>query len=262
MRRLCFTVDVDRDVNERIPGRIDAVSINSGGKARFTSSGKGTDIIMDMLDETGVKATFFAEAATLGKISADLGNNEVAMHGLDHEDMTGEVSGIELSSEQLIDIMRTSIHIIEDRTGSTPKGFRAPYMRTNGKITAALSEIGMVYDSSVYAPISAVFNPYDIGGGLKEIPVPTGVDASGNKITAYLWPMHEGIRTPDDYIRLADTMNEGIFTIATHSWHMVESRSGLMSPEQTEKNIANTKKVITSLLDNGFKAVRMIDAIQ
>jgi len=261
MRKFCFTADVDRDVNERVHGKIDAISLNSGGEARFTSSEKGTRMIMEMLDETGIKATFFAEATTLDNISVDIGNNEVAMHGLNHEDMTGEISGIELSYDRLTEIMQTSVNIIKDKTGKIPKGFRAPYMRTNDKIMNILSEFGMRYDSSLYERISATFNPYDIGNGLKEIPIPTGIDGNGKKITAYLWPMHEGIRTPDEYIRLADTMHEGVFTIATHSWHMAESRGGLMSPERAEKNIGDTKKIITSLLDRGFKAVRMIDAI-
>lgn len=260
-RTLCFTVDVDRDVNDRIPGRAEAVSLNSG-TARFDSSEKGSNIILDLLDETGIKATFFAEARTLSVIDAALGSNEVAMHGLDHEDMTGEVSGIRLSERELSEIMRRSSDIIKDRTGKVPKGFRAPYMRTDERIMKVLSEQNIAYDSSSYAETAKFLYPYDIGAGMKEVPVPEGRDRNGKKIAAYLWPMHEGKRKPEDYIEMADTMEDGIFVIATHSWHIVESRSdGKMDVNEIKKNAENVRTILTALLDKGFKAVRMIDAV-
>jgi peptidoglycan/xylan/chitin deacetylase (PgdA/CDA1 family) len=213
------------------------------------------------LDETGLKATFFAEARALQNMNAEFGKNEVAMHGLDHEDMTGEVSGVRLSEDALKDIMMNSIDIIRGATGSTPTGFRAPYMRTNGTVMNILSKLRLRYDSSLYADIKETMHPYDLGNGMKEIPVPVATDGNGRKLYAYLWPMHEGLRTPDEYIRMAETVKEGTFVIATHSWHMVESRSGMMSADQIKKNADNVRKIITSILDSGFKAVRMTDVV-
>jgi peptidoglycan/xylan/chitin deacetylase (PgdA/CDA1 family) len=260
-RRLCFTVDADRDVNECVPGRREAVSLGTGG-VRFSSAEAGTKILLDMLDDIGIKATFFAEATALRNINAAFGNNEVAMHGLDHEDMTGEVSGIRLSDEELDEIMRVSSDTVKDITGQRPKGFRAPYMRTDDRIMDAAKRAGAVYDSSVYGQTDRIFRPYDLGNGLKEIPVPAGTDRNGKRITAYLWPMHEGARAPDEFIGMANTMEDGVFVIATHSWHIVESRSsGLMSGPRIKENIGSVRKIITSLLDSGFKAVRMIDAV-
>jgi len=261
MRRICFTVDVDRDVNECIPGRRDAVSKGSKD-ARFTSSGKGTDLLLEMLDETGIKATFFAEARTLEATDAAFGGNEVAMHGADHEDMTGEISGIPMTDDDLDEIMRTSINTIRDRTGQSPKGFRAPYMRSNEKVMNALARCGMRYDSSMYAQISRSFHPFDLDNGLTEIPIPTGTDGNGKKIVAYLWPMHEGKRTPDDYIRMAETVEDGVFVLATHSWHITESiAGGIMDDHRIKKNLNDTKEIITSILDKGFRASRMTDVL-
>jgi peptidoglycan/xylan/chitin deacetylase (PgdA/CDA1 family) len=260
-RKLCFTVDVDRDVNERVPGRAEAVSLHSDG-ARFTSSEAGADIVLDMLNDIGIKGTFFTEATALKNIDVQFGKNEVAMHGLDHEDMTGEVSGIRLSDDALNKIMRTSSDIIKDRTGTAPKGFRAPYMRTDERIMNAAADAGAVYDSSMYGVLSGTFGPYDLGNGMKEILIPTSTDRNGKKITAYLWPMHEGKRTYDGYIEMAETLKDGVFVIATHSWHIVESRSdGLMDNDRRKRNIDNVKKILTELMDSGFKAVRMIDAV-
>ncbi|MCL1983888.1 MAG: polysaccharide deacetylase family protein [Methanomassiliicoccaceae archaeon] len=260
MKRLCFTVDVDRDVNECVPGRKEAVSRRTDGGVRFTSSEEGTDIILDMLDELGIEATFFTEARTLENIDVQFGKNEVAMHGLDHEDMTGEISGIRLSDGDLDEIMGTSSGIIKDHTGRIPKGFRAPYMRTDDRIADAVKRAGMVYDSSLYAEIGKEFGPYVLDNGLKEVPVPFGTDAGGKKIYAYLWPVHEGKRGTDDHARMAGVIENGVLVIATHSWHITESVSGgLMDGARREKNIADTKKIITNILDTGYKAVRIAD---
>ncbi|MDR0198645.1 MAG: polysaccharide deacetylase family protein [Methanomassiliicoccaceae archaeon] len=258
-KKFCFTVDVDRDVNICVPGRTAAVSLY--GEARFTSSEAGVNIILDMLDDIGISATFFAEARTLENIGAAFGNNEVAMHGLDHEDMTGHVSGIALTETELNDIMRTSSDIIRDRTGARPKGFRAPYMRTNEMIMDMLPKFGIAYDSSLYSELSGIMRPYDLRG-IKEIPVPSVTGADGKKTYAYLWPMHEGSRTPDGYIRMAEKVEDGVFVLATHSWHMVETREGGIMPDaQRERNVADVRDIITKIIDGGFEAVRMIDAI-
>jgi peptidoglycan/xylan/chitin deacetylase (PgdA/CDA1 family) len=260
-KKLCFTVDVDRDVNECVRGRTAAVSLRTDG-ARFTSSEAGVNILLDMLDDIGIRATFFAEARTLENIDAAFGDNEVAMHGLDHEDMTGEMSGISLSDDDLNGILRMSSDIIKERTGTGPKGFRAPYMRTNGTIMRMLPKFGIVYDSSLYADLNRTMHPYDIGS-LKEIPVPVGTDRNGKKMAAYLWPMHEGVRQPNEYIEMADQMENGVFVLTTHSWHMVESRSGgMMHREHKERNTGNVRHIITSILDSGFEVVRMADVIR
>jgi peptidoglycan/xylan/chitin deacetylase (PgdA/CDA1 family) len=260
-RKLCFSVDVDRDVNECVPGRRDAVSLRSDGH-RYTSSEAGTNVILEMLDEIGIKATFFAEAEALENIDVSFGSNEVAMHGLRHEDMTGLISGIPLSDDELDAIMGRSSEIIKDRTGKAPKGFRAPYMRTNDKIMNAAAKAGAVYDSSLYAPLGPVFRPYDLDNGMKEMPVPFTVDGNGKKMYAYLWPMHEGARRPEEFVSMGNAVNDGIFIIATHSWHITESRAyGMMDEAQVGKNTDNVRNVITSLLDSGFKAVRMSDLI-
>ena len=258
-RSLCFSVDVDRDANECVPGKVNAVS--RGGGIRFTSSGSGTDSILDMLNDIGMKATFFAEARTLQNISASFGNNEVSMHGLDHEDMTGEVSGIPLTEDELNKIMQDSADIIKDHTGKAPEGFRAPYMRINKRVTDVLSKY-VRYDSSVYAALNSTMHPYDTGNGMKEIPVPAVSDKNGKKMYAYLWPMHEGKRTYEEYVRMADAVKDGVFVLATHSWHMAETISGgVMSPIQRQENADSVRKVLTGILDSGFRAARMSDVI-
>lgn len=257
MRTLCFTVDLDRDVNEARPGCIEAGSKDRGyGKEpRFESAGKGAEKIVDMLDDLGMKATFFAEARTLHRSGAFscLSGQEIALHGLDHEDFTGERTGVYLDEGEMREIIERAISLIRDCVGRQPKGFRAPYMAMDDDLLYLLPEYGIRYDSSQYAYADRVMRPYRLENGIIEVPVPKGNDPSGASMTSYLWPMHECARSADEFIRLAENTEEGVFVLATHSWHVVESRDrGIMDEAESERNIADIRRILETLQDDGF----------
>ena len=50
---LCFTVDLDRDVNEPVYGSVAAGSkdFGDGNAPRFSSSGRGAELLVELLDE-------------------------------------------------------------------------------------------------------------------------------------------------------------------------------------------------------------------
>ena len=261
MRQLCFTIDLDRDVNDAVVGSSAAVSLDrgSGNAPRFTSSEKGTLVLLDLLDDLGIQATFFAEARTLQEtqIGRSISKYEVAMHGYDHEDLTGSKSKVILAHGELRSIVERSVQVIRDEVGCSPTGFRSPYMDPNEELLDFLHEYGVTYDSSRYAYVSDVVKPYPSGNMmLTEVPALKGTSANGKTITSYLWPMHEGKRSAGDFIALCETVKEGICMIATHTWHMVERRSGgLMSQEDVSANYDATRDVLSSLIDSGFEAV-------
>ena len=248
MRTACFTVDIDRDVNflsdNNKAGSLDR---GKGTAPRFSSSEKGLSAITEVLDETGIKATFFAEATTLSEISAAVTDNEVAIHGVDHEDIT-------LMTEDEIETMiGNASETITDITGRRPKGFRAPFMKYDRRLFQILKDSRILYDSSSYGNAVTDIN------GIREIPVSQGTDINGRKIAAYLWPMHERTRSPDDYIELGTKSDPFVF--ATHTWHMVESRErGLMDKDEIQKNKEHLAHIISSLLDNGFE-FRTMDSL-
>lgn len=265
MKTLCLTVDLDRDVNDAVPGSISAISLDRGeGNApRFVSTGKGTESLVDMLDDMGIKATFFAEARALHRSGAfrSLSGQEVALHGLDHEDFSGQKSGITLDEGDMRDIIERAISLIRDCTGTQPKGFRTPYMTVNDTLMSFLPEYGIRYDSSYYSYLDKEMLPYRLENGMVEIPVPKGNDANGKTITSYLWPMHEGSRKPEDFISLAKKMENGTFVLATHSWHICESRkNGMMSDDAVKENLANVRQIIEALMDDGFTVSTMAEA--
>ncbi len=265
MRKFCFTVDLDRDVNIPIPGTSVAGSMDRGnGTApRFESTAKGTELLVEMLDSLGIKCTFFAEARSLMNSGASsfVDGHEVAMHGLDHEDYSGEKTDFMMDYGEMRDTVERAISIIRDCTGTQPKGFRSPYMMPNEDMLEFLNEYGIKYDSSYYHYIEEQMSPYRLDCGLMEIPVPKFNDVCGKPITSYLNPLHEGSRKPDDFIRLKDVMKDGVFIVATHSWHICETMKGKLDLEHIRKNIEGVQSVIESFIDSGYVPVTMLESL-
>ena len=263
MRTLCFTIDLDRDVNDAALGSSAAVSIDRGhgSSPRFGSSKKGTEKLVELLDEMNIKATFFAEARTLSKthIGNFLSGQEIALHGLDHEDFTGTKTGIQMDEGEMRGIIEGAISMIRDEVGYQPSGFRTPYMDPNEVLMEVLPEYGIRYDSSYYAYLESKVLPYRYNGML-EIPVIKGRDEREKNITSYLWPMHEGNRPPSDFIAMGKQVKEGVFVLATHSWHIVEGRNkGIMDDDAVRKNINNVRTVLEGLMDDGYTSKTMSD---
>ena len=265
-RTLCFTVDLDRDVNEPIYGSVVAGSkdFGEGNAPRFSSSGKGTELIVELLDELGVKATFFAEARALHRSGAFnfVKGHEVALHGMDHEDFSGEKTGIHMDEGDMREVIERSISLIRDCVGSQPKGFRAPYMNSDDTLMSFLPEYGIRYDSSYYSYMQPEMRPYRLENGIIEIPVPKGNDADGKSMTSYLWPMHEGERKSEDFIALADGLENGFFVLATHSWHICETYSkGKSDDAAVKRNIDNIRTILETLMDRGFRMATMSESV-
>ncbi|MCK9322427.1 MAG: polysaccharide deacetylase family protein [Candidatus Methanomethylophilaceae archaeon] len=266
MKTLCFTIDLDRDVNICLPGHTPAGSMDrgSGTAPRFDSTSEGLPVISELLDDLHIKGTFFAEGKTLESIDATsfLSGHEIGMHGYEHEDLTGS-NGIEYERFEKKAILLHSSDVVNDITGIRPQCFRAPYMKIGQDVIDILPEIGIKYDSSFYTKMTGTLTPSKMKNGVYEVSVPEGHDAEGKKIAAYLWPMHEGRRVPEDYISLASQLNKGIFVLATHTWHMSESRkNGKMTSEEMMANIDNTRKVLEGILDLGFVAKTIPDAVR
>lgn len=259
-KSLCLTVDVDRDVNIPIWGKLKAGSADrgTGTSPRFSSSAEGLEILTDLFDEMGIEATYFAEGRTLTEIGGELlTGREVGIHGMNHEDFTQDIP-----AEEKERILNESYRTVKDILGTDPTCSRMPYMKISSDIPAILTEMGIKYDSSEYRSLKEGMFPYGLNG-LTEVPVPTSTDEKGKKIVGYLWPMHEGKRKPSDYAYMASKTKHGIFVLATHSWHMTESvENGIMSKEETVSNTDNVRKTIELLLDDGYIFETIPDAVQ
>lgn len=250
-RKLYFTVDVDRDCNIPLPGSSAAGSIDRGDgtQPRFSSSETGLPIIADLLDDLGIKGTFFLEGRTAELTDCGcVSGHCIGLHGYDHEDLTGKETGV---IPDIAEVLRMGFDAVSDSV-SAPTCFRAPYMTADDSVMSAVMGLGIRADSSVYTGIGGPTAPYR-RNGMTVYPVPKAKDSNGKTIAAYLWPMHEGRRIPDDYIGMAEHLDH--LVLATHSWHMVESRSdGPMSDRRASENADDVRRVLEGILDLGFEA--------
>jgi len=111
-----------------------------------------TDIMLEMLDETGKKATFFVlgmlaqhRPDLVKKIAGE--GHEIGLHGQHHINMRV------LTREQIFNDVSESKKLITDIIGGPVYGYRAPYFsidETNLYVLEILAELGMVYDSSIF----------------------------------------------------------------------------------------------------------------
>ncbi len=143
----------------------------------------GLDAICDVLATADTKATFFV----LGEVARRRGDwvkrlaeagHEIASHGMTHTMLT------QLSPEAAAAELRESKALLEDLSGQTVLGFRAPTFsvnHSNAWAIDALAEAGYVYDSSIFpvrhdrygvpdAPREAFRCAGPNGGGVLEIP--------------------------------------------------------------------------------------------
>jgi polysaccharide deacetylase family protein (PEP-CTERM system associated) len=143
---------------------------------------RNVDLILDLLDQRGAKATFF----TLGwvaerypqlvrRIAAS--GHEVASHGYSHERASA------MTPKAFLADIALAKAVLEDIAGKKVTGYRAPSFSIGMQNLWAhdtIAEAGYVYSSSVYPvkhdhygiPDAPRF-PYLLASGLMEIPVTT-----------------------------------------------------------------------------------------
>ena len=260
MRVAAFTIDVDRDVNLPVTGKKQAISKCHDGdreEVRFDSSLRGLRLILETLQEMRIKATFFMEGDTLLHIQRStnvrelLSKHEVACHGVCHEDITGESTGVALDDAELSQMIDDSREMLRKAFGYEPLGFRAPYQHIDQRTLDMLGRKGFLYDSSMIKVLDGErsIHPWKVSEGMLEMPLMQAKDMRGKTIVSYLWPMHEGRRAPEDYVNMAAGMRSGALVLATHSWHVTETYGrGLLTESSIGFNLANLRQVL-----EGFK---------
>ena len=131
---------------------------NMPGSAAYYEKEKlkrNTKLLLSLLDEFNVKATFF----TLGRIAEELpgivieifdAGHEIASHGYDHKRVD------RMSPDEFKKDIEKTQNAVFKVTGRHPSGFRAPEFSMKadmGNYFAILKDSGFLYDSSIY-PIS------------------------------------------------------------------------------------------------------------
>lgn len=141
--------------------------------------------VLDVLDEAGVKATFFVlgwVAMRAPGLVTEIRNrgHEVASHGFAHQLV------YELGEEKFRQDVRRAKALLEDLTGEKVKGYRAPSYSITAKSLWALDvliEEGFSYDSSIFPIYHDLYGipdakrfPHVIerpAGSIREFPIST-----------------------------------------------------------------------------------------
>ncbi len=267
MRVLVFTVDLDRDCNTAVPGERAACSRSKGSPvpARHSASSQGMEMLADTLQGIGVRATVFAESEALADLPDPgcLRGLEVACHGVEHEDLTGESTGLVFEDQDLRNIIRRSKEDVGRTMGVEPHGFRAPYLNIDPRVLRHVAEAGFTYDSSITRPVEdGRLLPWRLPEGLWEFPLARDTDSQGRVMDSYLWAMHEGRRPEADYLGMVDRFQEGVLVMATHSWHLMESvRGGPKGRAQAESEAESIAVIIGHAVDDGY-LVMSLDRVE
>jgi len=144
-----------------------------------------TQIILDLLEEAQVRATFFVlgwvaerEPALVSRIAAR--GHEIASHG------HGHVLPTKLTNLEFRDDIVRARKLLEDLTGKPVVGYRAPSFSINHEHLAILAECGYRYDSSLHP-----FSLHDRYGRLDNLgtSLRPGVYATNGQITELALPV-------------------------------------------------------------------------
>jgi len=172
---LLLSIDYE-DWHQLVRRRVGASNWREAGPALA----RQTDALLALFDELGARATFFvlgmaarAHPELLGRIVA--GGHEIGCHGDAHLPVHGQTP-----NEFAADV-RTAKATIEDLTGRTPIGYRAPAFsitRASSWAYDVLAAEGFAYDASQHdspairdhaVPLAST--PHRIDGSLWEFPV-------------------------------------------------------------------------------------------
>jgi peptidoglycan/xylan/chitin deacetylase (PgdA/CDA1 family) len=234
---------------------------------------KGTiesfESFINLLTDFNIPSTFYFEARSLQilkKINPNfislLKRNlfEHGLHGFDHEDLTGEETGIVFDRANELRVIKEAQSEVESILDTTIFGFRAPYMRHTKNTFSILNELKIRYDSSLYTESDKAIKPYEIYENLIEFPVIKTPKLSTMKgMYTYLWPLFEGKREVEEvvnnYCQLVKNSKEddSFISINLHSWHFSYniSQSRYLSKLEVEENINIFRNLITKLQETG-----------
>lgn len=158
-----FTFDLDAETLWLGWGKTEPVTVSQGTYGARV----GTPLVLDLLRETGVTATFFVpgwvaehHAETVRAILA--AGHEVACHGYLHE----TVKDLGQADEEAI--LQKALAALALLMGTPPVGYRAPAWELSPQTLGLLAKHGFRYSSNLMDAVAPYLHP---GDQLVELPV-------------------------------------------------------------------------------------------
>jgi len=220
------------------------------------------------LIDFNVPSVFYFEARSLQILNSNNPNYisllkkkifEHGIHGFDHEDLTGEETGILLDRDKELQIIKDTQTVVESILDTKVYGFRAPYMKHTMNTFDILNELKICYDSSLYEESVKAIKPYEIFDSILEFPViKTPKNSVMGGMYTYLWPLFEGKRNAEDvinnYLQLVNNSQEddSYISINLHSWHFSYniSQERYLTKLEIEENVQIFDNLINRLQES------------
>lgn len=245
--------------------------------AVFDCTIKGLTKTLELLNEEDIKCTFFIEARTLLYLQENqyelvkpLLKNEIGCHGMDHEDLTGEGTGIKIDYTQQLKILKEATQIIKSVLNVKPEGFRAPYLKANSDTFKVLAELEYRYDSSIMMETIEPPLPYRIKEGkssIIEVPIPV-YPLNPRKMTLYTWALFEKQRKIEEYQKIIEIYQKnakgGLLQITFHPWHLAYliKEKRILKEKEIEKNVNHLRTLISQLKKEGNQILTVKEYIK
>jgi peptidoglycan/xylan/chitin deacetylase (PgdA/CDA1 family) len=167
---LCVSFDFDGESPHLWRRRSDPPANVGELEQRRYGPRRGVYNILDMLDQLGIRATFFVPGwiATHYRPAVEAvarAGHELALHGWRHEPPGG------VTPDELRSTLTRARNLLGDIAGTAPEGYRSPSFEMTATALEVLTELGLRYDSSLMGDD----RPYRIGE-LVEVPVDWATD--------------------------------------------------------------------------------------
>jgi peptidoglycan/xylan/chitin deacetylase (PgdA/CDA1 family) len=291
---IAICLDIDRDAPFPIFGVSHGVClpyhdlspVNWKDPEKFTIKGTilGLKRLVSIFDNIRFPFNCFIEASIIEKLFEKYPefihineNNkcDLGLHGLHHEDISGEQTGISFSRTQEENLLTQAIDTFVDFFGFNPIGYRAPYLKISANTYDILSEKKFLYDSSEIVTANSV--PQIKFNKITEVPI-LRYKTNSKPFISYLWTLFEGIRSLDklesiyteiientkNLIRKVNPDEPYILTLNLHPWHLAYSvrERQYITDKRINSNINSLMKISEMLNDiDGVFFVKISDIV-
>lgn len=207
--------------------------------------------------EASIIETLIKEVPGFDKINNNM-NCDLGLHGLYHEDLSGEQTGIKFSRKEEESILNQACNIFENSFGIPPIGYRAPYLKISDNTLDLLSEKKFQFDSSQV--ITSNIIPQVDSGLISKIPV-LRYETQHKPFISYFWTLFEKIRPEEEIISLYTEIIEKtkktiknsdspyVLTLNLHPWHIAYSvnEKRYLDNADIEYNIESLIRILKSI---------------
>ncbi|MFW9777983.1 MAG: polysaccharide deacetylase family protein [Candidatus Heimdallarchaeota archaeon] len=232
--------------------------------------------LIELFQDNSWPANLFFEASIINELAVAVPQlsdfirrwpNDLGIHGLHHEDLSGEETGVFFSKNQEAGLISAAIKLVLNLFGRRPIGFRAPYLRLSPHTHDILVNQGFRYDSSQIITTDSVPQIYRLPvphGTIFEVPI-VRYPTKDSPFVSYFWSLFERIRSADEIIEILKTIIRRsisikkptklprVLTLNLHPWHLAFSvkNKTYFTEEEFKTNRKNLFLILKSLEEWG-----------